>query len=579
MGSLLFKQISFDVEYLVSAISEGLIGLPDLQRPFVWSFSKVRDLFDSMFRGYPVGHLILWSSPGDNGYKKIGENYNNPDTLIIDGQQRLTSLYAVMKSKKVFKNFKWQHIIIAFHPRTGEFAVSTAAHKKDPEWIENISEYFKHDYKAFALIGGFISNLRSHRNISPNDEEVIARNIEKLLSLKKYPFSALEIYEDADEENVAEIFVRVNSQGQKLNQADFILTLMSVFWEEGREALEDFCSKSRRPSSSQVSPFNHFIQPDPDQLLRVAVGYGFRRARLKYVYLLLRGKDLETGEVTPERRVHQFELLHKAQEKVINIQNWHDFLKVPLAAGYRHSGMITSKTALIYAYVFYLIGKYDYGIDSHILRKLIARWFFMSSLTGRYSASPETRMEQDLADLRNVRDADHFIAYIKEVISSVLTRDFWSITLPRDLATAVARSPAWFAYCAALNLLDARVLFSNMKVSQLLDPASQGLKAAVERHHLFPKAYLASTGIELDRDRNQIANFALVEWDDNIKIADKAPYEYLPIYLSRFSESEIRQMYYWHALPEKWERMNYPEFLEERRKRMAAVIKGGFEVI
>jgi hypothetical protein len=163
-----------------------------------------------------------------------------------------------------------------------------------------------------------------------------------------------------DEEQVAEVFVRINSKGTILNQADFILTLMSVFWDEGRAELERFCGEARQPSASSASPFNYFIQPYPDQLLRVSVGLGFRRARLQHVYSILRGKDLETGEFSDERRVQQFAVLKEAQDQILNLQCWHEFLKTLLRAGYRRGEMITSQMTLVYTYTLFLIGKRDF---------------------------------------------------------------------------------------------------------------------------------------------------------------------------------------------------------------------------
>src|SRR5690606_33916141 len=102
---------------------------------------------------------------------------------------------------------------------------------------------------------------------------------------------------------------------------------------------------------------------------------------------------------------------------------------------------------------------------------------------------------------------------------------FWNITLPNDLATSSSRSPSMFAYFAALNLLNARVLFSKNSVAALLDPAAQGARAAIERHHLFPRSYLHRLGYTSTRDTNQIANYALVEWGDNTSISDQSPAE------------------------------------------------------
>jgi hypothetical protein len=150
---------------------------------------------------------------------------------------------------------------------------------------------------------------------------------------------------EPDPETVAEVFVRINGEGKKLNQADFILTLMSVFWDEGRADLERFAREATAPAASGTSPYNHFIKPSPDQLLRVGVGLGLKRARLENVYAVLRGRDATTGEVDPQKRDAQFDILRAAQARSLNNANWHHFLGALTLAGYRHEGMITSETA------------------------------------------------------------------------------------------------------------------------------------------------------------------------------------------------------------------------------------------
>ena len=413
--------------------------------------------------------------------------------------------------------------------------------------------------------------------MTEEEKSRISENIDQLIQLKKYPFSAIEISHETDEEDVADIFVRVNSKGQNLKQADFILTLISVFWEEGREELERFCREARVPNPKAKSPFNHLYEPSPDHLLRVSVGYAFKRARLKYAYLLLRGKDLETKETTPELREKQFSLFKMAQEKVLNLQNWHDFLKIILNVGYKRSNLIVSQTAVMYTYVFYLIGKYDFGVESATLRRVLSRWFFMVTLTYRYSSSAETKMEQDLADLRSLQSAEEFVDHLENVIGSVLTNDYWKVTLPQELVTSSSSSPIWKAYTASLVLLKANVLFSTLSLSDLLDPANDANRMALEKHHLFPKKYLESIGITDDRTRNQIANYAYVEWRDNMEILDEAPVKYIGKYLERFSEDEIEEMYYYHALPENWQDLEYFEFLKQRRQKMAQVIEDAFK--
>lgn len=575
----LFKEVNYNLITLIQSIDLGLIGLPDIQRPFVWPDTKVRDLFDSMYKGYPVGYFLFWANANIEGVKSIGteEKQKHPNLLIVDGQQRLTSLYAVIKSEQVVRvNYDKATITIAFNPLEEKFVVPDASTKRNPRYFPSISDIWKPDINIFKVINEFVARLKNSVEISDEDEQKIQNAFMQLKNLESYPFSVLELSSEINEEQVADVFVRINSQGKSLNQADFILTLMSVFWEEGRKDLEDFCRLSRTPAKDIASPFNYLIDPEPDQMLRVAVGLAFHRARLQYVYSILRGKDLETGEFSTERRDAQFNKLKESQAKALNIQNWHEFIKAIKMAGFARQDYISSKNNLLYAYVFFLIGKEEYKMDLYELKQLIAKWFFMSSITGRYTGSPETAMEMDLARLRTVTNAQEFTNTLNDIIEGQLTNDFWEIKLPMDMATSSSTSPSLYAYYASLYILDAYGLFSKLRVSDLLQEGLRSKKSALERHHLFPKAWLKRNGITEKRMTNQIANYALVEWSDNISISDSSPSEYLPLYNARFSSEEREQMYFWHALPENWENMDYEDFLKERRIRIAILIKQAY---
>jgi hypothetical protein len=578
MGGALFKEIKFNLAGLIEAISLGHIGLPDLQRPFVWPNKKVRDLFDSMYRGFPVGYLLLWENGAAGQGRGIGTDAKQipPRMLVIDGQQRLTSLYAVLRGQLVLRqNFKKELIQIAFRPLDSSFEVADAAIQRDPTWIPNISVLWEDDCDFFQLAHDYLERLRGVREVTDLERREIQQAITRLQQLESYPFTALALSPNTKEEQVGDIFVRINSKGTPLNQADFILTLMSVFRDSQRSQLEDFCRRARTPAKRGASPFNYFLEPDPDHLLRVAVGLAFRRARLEYVYSILRGKDLETGEFSDERREEQFEKLQAAQDYALDLQHWQDFFKCLMRAGFKTGQFISSRNAILYVYVFFLIARRDYGLKGPQLRTAIARWFFFVSLTGRYTGSPESAMEEDLANLREVKSGEGFLDYLDRTISAAFTADYWTITLPNDLATSAARSPGLFAYYAALNLLDARALFSELRVAELMDPIIQGTRSSLERHHLFPRAYLRGLGFESVRDTNQIANFALIEWDDNSDISDQAPAKYWPCYEERVDE----RMLYWHALPEGWQELEYLDFLEQRRVLIAGVIRAGFETL
>ena len=574
-----FSTLNFQLGTLVDMIDHGTIGLPEIQRPFVWKRDKVRALFDSMYRGFPVGYFLFWRND-NNRSKQIGTGARQMsiDHMIVDGQQRLTSLYSVIKGKPVVDDdYREQPIEIAFNPLDETFAVGTPAYRKNKQWIADISALWSADLLTFKFVGEYLANLPETVEVTPAIEQKVNAAIARLINLRSYQFTAIELSADTDPEAVADIFVRINSAGVELNQADFILTLMSVYWDAGRRDLEAFCRAAKQPNPGKPSPFNYFFDPSPDQLLRVAVGYGFRRGRLKAVYNLLRGKDVDdTGKTGGDR---YFGKLAEAQGRVLDLTNWHQFLQCVMLAGFRSGRLITANNVLIYGYVLFLIGKHDFGVPFARLRTIIARWIFMSAVTSRYTGSYESTIESDLNRLTGMSGADGFVDTLERMIAETLTDDYWRINLPSDLQSTAARSPALYAYYAALNLLNARVLFSTMTVRELFDPAIRGDRVAIERHHLFPRAYLKRQGVGATRDTDQTANFALLEWPDNARIGDTGPDEYAPAYFARVSAEERARMMRWHALPQGWEHMAYAEFLAARRLLMARLVRDGFEAI
>lgn len=591
MATTLFSDTTYSVQTLVDNIQRGEIALPDIQRPFVWQAAQVRDLFDSMTKGFPVGYLLFWKTGAEATAKQIGIDVKDqvPRLLIVDGQQRLTSLFAVMTGQTIVRaDYTEGRIKIAYRPSDGTFAVTDAAIERDAEFIPDISALWT---TTEGSIGGtsnfkkvekaFFKRLAEKRTLDEDEVDRLSDALDKVRDLSNYPFKAVELDATIGEEEVAEVFVRINSKGVSLNQADFILTLMSVFWEQGRRDLEAFARDCKTPTKTKASPFNWYIEPSPAQLLRVSVGLAFKRAVLSSAYSLLRGKDLDSGKVDPARREVQFAILQKAHDQVLNLTNWHEFLNCLERAGYRGSKMISSDNTLLFSYALFLIGRVECKVPLDKLQDVIARWFFMAHMTGRYSGAFESQFEQDVAPLKDLGSGDSqgFLGTLGKIINDTLTSDYWTIGLPNELATSAAKSPALLAYIASLNILDADALLSTDKVRSRLDPVLTTEKG-IERHHLFPKAYLKSQlGISDVKQVNQIANMALVVWWDNITISDDAPTKYWPEQLAKKQlKSEIlaRQLHL-HALPENWTSLSYSEFLEVRRRLMADVVREAFE--
>jgi len=414
------------------------------------------------------------------------------------------------------------------------------------------------------------------------DEDQISQRLEKLHNLKNYPFNALEIVPNLTEELVAEVFTRINSKGTVLKQADFILTLLSVFWEKGREQIDEFCRLSKKvpEKNAAASPFNYIFEPTPKDLIRIIVGLGFGRGKMKDAYSILSGRDFTTKKVSAQLRDNQFETFKKAQERALDSSNWHEFLKIILSLGYKSSSLISSSNNIANAYILFLIAKVRVGLSRKDLERYIGKWFFFSSLTSRYSFSPESQMESDLAVFRTSTPGD-FIKSVTAIIDSEITNDFWETTVPSKLLVSSSKNNALRnAFFACLIRNSSPVLFSTKKVADLFDPSLKQKRKSLEKHHIFLKNYLDNKfGLER-RLINQVANFTYLEYPDNVEISDEPP----KTYFEKIRKTQFRgkaellsSMMQDHCLPENFYAMEYQEFLQARRRLMAKTVREVFE--
>ncbi|WP_454728192.1 GmrSD restriction endonuclease domain-containing protein [Cellulosimicrobium protaetiae] len=592
MGAI-FKPTPWDVDQLVSGVTKGSIRLPDLQRPFVWPATKVRDLFDSMYRGYPVGELMFWDVTA-NGETRAISGLGEVDAAhqIVDGQQRLTSLYAAMKGLKVRDEaYQEKSITISFNPFAEKFDVRTPVLARSVSWVEDISTVFESPIKARRA---FISRYHSSdQELTEEQELVIEEAFSRLDALKLYKFQVVHIQSNVEKRTVADIFVRINSEGVSLKAYDYILTWLSVFWPDGREDIENFAHNSRvtPDRASEIAgrrinwtPKNPFLPVETGHVVRAMVAVGQNRAKLLDAYAALQAKDRISGVVDADRQVRELNLLQKALPIVTDRVNWTEFIRAVQTAGFRSSKGITSNMNLVYSYVVFLLGRTRYGVDLQRLRTLVARWVFMSQVTSRYTGSSESQLQKDLDMFGSLADGDAhgFDRLVDQTIRTALTDDYWRFNVPQLLVTSsTALSPVYQCYLAALNILDADMFMLGMKVRDWMDPALPAVKG-LEGHHLFPRAYQQNVLGATDTKRiNQVANFAPTDWDTNIAISDRPPASYWPeLVAERGSDSAwLAKQHYWHALPEGWEHMEYDEFLETRRQRISTVIHDAFALL
>ena len=586
----IYKNTTLTVGHLINKIETGELGLPELQRPFVWKDTKVRDLFDSMMRGYPIGYLMLWECPDTDKNRTIGtgtHSYESPKEVIIDGQQRLTSLFAVMKGRKVLNSkYDERTIVISYCPLKNKFEVGTSATKKDPEWVYDIFQlYLAPSSRKFT--NNFIDNLQAAREakgetLSDEEQDIIDENFTAVENLAKFTMPVFDIDANGDEEDVAEIFVRVNSGGVELKQNDFILTLLSLYWDEGRRQIEQFSMDSTKPPvAGKTTSYNLVTGVYAQDLIRVVMAYGFDRARLKYGYKLLRGADFDhKGAVDLSLRDQRFNTLKSKLPDALDIHSWHEFLKAVMSAGYLNDDIILSHNSIFYSYAMYLIAKHRFNASENENLHLTSLWFFYACLVSLYTGSFESLVENHLNAIKELSTLDEYRDFILSRVGGRLTNDYFDITLlgSEGLAVSGRGNNAWNAYVAALNILDAKILFSktSLLVSKLFEPGTDGKRKSLEKHHLFPKAYLKSKGYN-DARINQMANYAFIDWKDNADILDDAPSVYYPVVCNGRTEDDIRRMEEENALPHGWEHMDYEDFLIERRKLMSAIIKKAYE--
>ena len=251
-------------------------------------------------------------------------------------------------------------------------------------------------------------------------------------------------------------------------------------------------------------------------------------------------------------------------------------------AGYLSGDLILSGNAIYYSYALYLIAKYRFDASDNENIHMTSLWFYYASLISLYTGSFESTVENHLNSIKTLATLNEYKQFILSRVNERLTNDYFDITFVGSdgLAVSGRGNNAWNAYVAALNILNANILFSksNLLVSKLFEPGTDGNRKSLEKHHLFPKAYLKSQGYP-DSRINQMANYAFIDWKDNMEILDAAPSTYYPVVCQGRSEEAIKKMEEENALPHGWETMAYEDFLVERRKLMAAKLKEAFDIL
>ncbi|MBF1496366.1 GmrSD restriction endonuclease domain-containing protein [Prevotella pallens] len=594
-----YNASNISLDQILSYIKSGEIAIPEIQRPFVWKPRQVRDLIDSLYKGYPTGYLIISQSPDmklKDGTLSLGKK------IMIDGQQRVTALMTAIAGLKVLtSNFKKRRIKIAFNPQASEeseeeiFKVQDNAILKDKKWIADIAELFKSDFDQWAFV-----NEYCQQNAEVNGSQM-NKILMRLLDIKNRQIGVITLDKDLNIDEVTDIFIRINSQGAKLNQADFAMSKIAANTEYGGNALRKaidyfshlavepdwytemakdtlfmgtlYASKLKWLKDDQESIFD----PDYNDILRIAFMYKFGRAKLKDLVSLLGGRDFETREYKAQIAEESFAKLSEGVIDFMNQYTFSNFILGMKAAGFISNKLINSQMTMDFAYTLYLLLNNDTTIEKSQIKHYVAKWFVMSTLTSRYTGSPESQMDFDIKRIRE----KGFLAFFQEVEEANLSDTFWNVRLVQQLETQVINSPFFNVFLAAQIYEGNNALFSNgTKVGYLITLMG-------EVHHIFPKQYLRNNGFNERIQYNQIANFTYLDTQVNKDISDAAPNVYFTNAIKQCEEGNARYGNITdlnclktnmaeNCIPEQIVDMDYsdyPDFLIARRKLMAAKIK------
>ena len=589
------------IQSLLAWIRAGEIALPEIQRPFVWKPAKVRDLIDSIYQGFPVGYLIIWRSHDvklKDGTSSIGKK------ILIDGQQRLTALQAAIVGQEVIgSDFKKKRIAVAFNPLTEEFQIPNAATLKDSRWIPDIAPLFMPGFDAF----NFVIEYCARNNLDNSQRSAVNNIVKKLQQLQNNVIGVIELSPELDINQVTEIFIRINSKGVPLSQADFAMSkIASDELYDGkiiRKVIDYFCRLIEKPedfenivkndaefASGEYFPKIKWIAdeaekiyaPDYSDVLRTVFAFRFLRGRLEDLVSLLSGRDFESKEYLAEISQKSFAQLLDGVLAFTNQTNFMRFLMIVRSTGIITPKLVRSQHVLNFAYALYLLLR-SKKIDQSIIEKLVRRWIVISMLTQRYSGSPESQFDADIKSF----DSKDPVFFIREIESGELSEAFWNNLLVSKLDTSSSTSPFYNVFLMAMIKLGSRGFLSeHIDIKSLVEQNG-------EVHHIFPKNYLIKSGIKSSNIYNSVANYAYTQGEINNAIKDKAPKDYLALVQKQCVGGELKiggisdrtileENLEENCIPSELFEMDYSryeEFLSKRRKLMAAKIEKYYKIL
>jgi len=506
------------VSVLLEELEEGALGLPEIQRSYVWNRPQARDLIDSLYREYPSGLILLWKPKELPELRDtaLAENSKKaPDFLILDGQQRLTSLMKVFSGE----------IDVYFNVEEESFQIYSRKLKANPLWISVKDVINEGAVKVWRKLK---SQLDSH--FLQIDESKLDEYLDRLSTLEKikeYRYPVMIIHTD-DYEEITESFIRVNSRGTRLREAELAMAQLAFHWpgalvKEFEGALDDYAQAN--------------YDLEARFLMRCFVAVSTNQSRFRYLSALWKKNPAELEDIWKRTK--------KAVDHTIN------FLRNN--AGIESSGWIPSINALV-PLVVYSSKKQDQLTDNEA--KGLLFWFFEATIHGRFTGSPETKIDQDLKAIESADSINSMVANLKKDIPS------FDIT-PEMIEGKYQRHPFLPLIFAIFRKKNAKDWFTGL----VLSSTNVGPEHKLELHHIFPKAILKESGDFKTHEMDDIANIAFLSQKANRTILKSKPEDYLTnIEVDRL-EAQLVPLD-----TELWMVDRFRDFLAERRKLMTEAI-------
>ena len=547
------------VTELVDKIEREELQLPAMQRQYVWKATKVRDLLDSLYRGYPSGAILMWESFDDIATRDFAVSSKSGAVarplLLLDGQQRLTSLSAVIRGEPIQNGRRKKTVDILFnldHPedlvpastisneedevdeetededqeednvqtrlKQRTFTVSSRALASLPNWVA-VSDVFKNDDVTEILQRAGVEDFKD-----PRYKKYVLR-LQNLKAVKDYVYRVDVLESTMSYDEVTEIFVRVNSLGMQLKSSDLALAQITARWKDSLEIFTTFQEKCLETTGFDF---------DLGIFVRALVIFATGQSRFKTI-ASLKQNELEIAWKSMVRGV----------EYALN------FLKSNCKIDSR---ALMSSPYFVHTISFW-IHNHNYKVTKAQEREMV-KWFHIANTKARYSrGSSETILDQDLTVIRNGGGPTELLGLLKTQVGRL------DLSL-EEIEGKSIRSSVFKAMFLAFREAGATDWETHLAIS----PSHSGVSDRIQFHHIFPKAYLKRESPELaTREVDDIANLAFIGGRTNLKITDKAPKDYLAVIAGTDTKIELQKQ----CIPTDislYEATNYRKFLAERRR-------------